>query len=72
MNEEGTGTFNDDELKKKYVDSVVKKCPHGLVLWNPHSGASDVIEWECNSADEVPLTSPGNKVLRWWTVNSEQ
>ena len=55
----------DDELKAWYVENVVKECEHGLVVWNPHSGASDAIGWECNVEDEYPLTSPGNKLLTW-------
>ena len=55
----------DDETKQQYIDNVVKQCPHGLVLWNPHSGASDQITWDCKIEDENPLTSPGNKMLTW-------
>ncbi len=55
----------DDELKDWYIESVVKKCAHGFVVWNPHSGASDVINFACTVTDEYPLLSPGNKQLEW-------
>jgi len=55
----------DNELKDYYIDNVVKKCDHGLIVWNPHSGASDKINFPCKIEDEYPLTSPGNKLLTW-------
>lgn len=55
----------DDEMKEWYIESVVKKCPHGFVVWNPHSGASDVINFPCTVTDEYPLLSEGNKQLEW-------
>ena len=55
----------DDETKAWYVENVVKKCHHGFVIWNPHSGASDVINFPCRVTDESPLLNPGNKQLEW-------
>lgn len=55
----------DDETKARYVEHVVRKCPHGFVVWNPHSGASDVIDFPCRATDEDPLLAPGNKQLEW-------
>lgn len=55
----------DDETKEWYVENVVKKTPHGLIIWNPHSGASDKITFPCEVSDEYPLTSPGNKMIVW-------
>lgn len=55
----------DDETKAWYVENLVKKCPHGFVIWNPHSGASDVINFPCRVTDEQPLLNPGNKQLEW-------
>jgi hypothetical protein len=55
----------DDELKAWYVEHVVRRCPHGFVIWNPHSGASDVIDFPCTIADESPRMGPGNKQLEW-------
>lgn len=55
----------DDETKAWYIENVVKKCPHGFVIWNPHSGASDVINFPCRVTDESPLLNPGNKQLEW-------
>jgi len=55
----------DDETKNKYVESVVKNTPHGLVVWNPHSGASSEINWECKIEDEPFFTMEGNKLLTW-------
>jgi hypothetical protein len=55
----------DDETKAWYVEHVVRKCPHGFVIWNPHSSASDVIDFECTVTDETPLLCKGNKQLEW-------
>ena len=55
----------DDELKRHYIEGVVKNCKHGLIIWNPHSGASEEIGFECKVEDEFPLTSPNNKMLTW-------
>jgi Methyltransferase FkbM domain len=53
----------DDELKEWYIKNVVKKCKHGFVIWNPHSGASEKIGFKCKVADEQ--VSPGAKRLTW-------
>jgi hypothetical protein len=58
------GEFND-ETKAWYVEHVVRRCPHGFVIWNPHSGASDVIDFPCSITEENPLLSKGNKQLKW-------
>jgi len=55
----------DDETKAWYVENVIRRCPHGFVVWNPHSGASDVIDFPCTVTDESPLLNPGNKQLEW-------
>lgn len=55
----------DDDTKKKYIEEVVKKCPHGLIVWNAHSGASDEITFPCKIEPEYPLTAPNNKLLTW-------
>jgi len=55
----------DDETKDWYVEHVVRKCLHGFIVWNPHSGASDVIDFHCMVTDESPLINPGNKQLEW-------
>lgn len=55
----------DDETKNWYIDNVVSKCKHGLIIWNPHSGASEEIEFRCNVSPEQYTTHPGNKVLSW-------
>jgi hypothetical protein len=58
------GEFHD-ELKKWYLYNVIKQCPHGLIVFNPHSGASAEIGFECDITEEEPLTSSGNKLLVW-------
>lgn len=58
------GEFHD-ELKTWYVSHVVNRCLHGFVIWNPHSGASPQIPFDCNVKDEYPLTAEGNKQLEW-------
>lgn len=55
----------DDETKEWYVENIIKKCPHGFILWNPHSGASDDISFPCTVQAEYPMTGPGNKQLEW-------
>jgi hypothetical protein len=55
----------DDETKDWYIENVVKKTPHGLVIWNAHSGASDNITFNCMVEPEYPLTAPNNKVCTW-------
>jgi hypothetical protein len=55
----------DDDTKIWYIENVVTRCPHGLVIWNPHSGASDMINFPCRVTDERPLLRAGNKQLEW-------
>jgi FkbM family methyltransferase len=55
----------DNETKAWYVENVVRKCPRGLIVWNPHSGASETIPFRCTVTDEDPLQCPGNKQLEW-------
>lgn len=55
----------DDDLKAWYTAKVITKTPHGLIIFNPHSGSSSEIPFECKVEDEYPLTSPGNKMLTW-------
>jgi hypothetical protein len=55
----------DDETKSWYIENIVKKCPHGLIVWNPHSGASEEINFDCKVEPEYPLTSPNNKLITW-------
>jgi hypothetical protein len=55
----------DDDLKAWYVEHVVRRCKHGFVIWNPHDGASDGIDFPCTVTAETPPTGPGNKQLEW-------
>ena len=55
----------DDETKARYINDVVLKSDHGLVVWNPHSGASPEIGFPCHVEIECPLTGLGNKLLTW-------
>ena len=55
----------DDETKAWYIENAVKPCKRGLVIWNPHSGATTDVPWQCNIKDEFPLTYKGNKELTW-------
>lgn len=55
----------DDATKDRYIQDVVRQSRHGLVVWNPHSGASPDISFPCQVEDEHPQTYPGNKVLTW-------
>jgi hypothetical protein len=55
----------DDETKEWYRREIIKETPHGLIIFNPHSGASKEIGFDCKVEDEYPLTSPGNKLLIW-------
>lgn len=60
------GEFTD-EIRKDYIDRIVSKCPKGLLVWNPIDYASPEIPlpFAFDVEDEVPLTAPGNKVVRW-------
>ena len=55
----------DDELKAHYIENVVKKCRHGLILWNPHGHASKEVPFECTITDEFPSNHPDCKQLEW-------
>lgn len=55
----------DDQLKEHYIDNVVKWCAHGLILWNPHSGATKEVPFACTITPEFPLTAPDNLQLTW-------
>jgi len=55
----------DDETKEKYLP-IIKSSNHGLILWNPHSGASTEIPFDCTVTDECPKTSTEPiKMLTW-------
>lgn len=53
----------DDELKNEYIENVVNACMHGLIVFNPHSGASSEINID------HPLTlvpqSDGTTLITW-------
>lgn len=51
----------DDDTKDWYIKNVLKECPHGMIAWNPHSGASEEIPFEC----EVMEQYDGSKLLTW-------
>lgn len=55
----------DDETKKWFFRNVIEKSEHGMVVWNPHSGASREIPFPCKVETEQPLTGLGNKLLTW-------
>jgi len=55
----------DDELKAYYIESVIKKCRHGFILWNPHGHASKEVPFECTITDETPSNHPDCKQLEW-------
>lgn len=58
------GEFTD-EMKLHYFRNVISRCKHGLIIWNPHSGASKEIPFECSVTPEYPLTHPDNLQLIW-------
>lgn len=53
----------DDELKQWYIENVVNRCPHGLIVWNPHSNAST----EINFDHEISIEdlADGTKKITW-------
>lgn len=58
----------DDKTKQWYIENVISKCEHGMIVFNPHSGASDYLPFQFETQvvqDEYPLTSPGNKFITW-------
>lgn len=56
----------DDDTKFYYMDNI-RNIPHGLILWNPHSGATHKIPINCFVKDEYPKSSPNVDVkeLSW-------
>lgn len=55
----------DDETKAQYLP-LIKSVPHGLVLWNAHSGATEQIPFDCTVTDEHPKTGNTDvKMLTW-------
>lgn len=55
----------DDQLKDWYIENVIRKCRHGFVIWNPHSGASKEIPFDCKVSPEYPMNHPDCKQLEW-------
>lgn len=55
----------DDNTKKYYVENVLPCCKNGFIIWNPHSGATPVIPFECRAEDEFPVMNKGNLKLTW-------
>lgn len=55
----------DDKTKSWYIENAIKPCKKGLIIWNPHSGATPDVPWQCNIKDEFPRTHEGNKELTW-------
>lgn len=55
----------DDETKAWYIENVVKKCTHGFVIWNPHSGASQEINFPCRISLQYPMEHEDCKQLEW-------
>jgi len=57
----------DNETKRYYIENVIKRCSHGFIVWNPHSGADQEIAFPCEITDEYPSTYPGSlvKQLTW-------
>lgn len=55
----------DDKTKDDYLETVFPMCNHGLILWNPHSGATQEVPFACKVEEEYPLTAPNNKMLTW-------
>jgi len=51
----------DDEVKTEYIENVVKRCPRGMIAWNPHSGASSEMPFDCEVMDQYD----GSKLLLW-------
>lgn len=58
----------DEMLKKLYFDNVISECPHGFILWNPHSGASNdtsLFKHKVKIELESPCIHPGNFKITW-------
>lgn len=61
----------DNDTKANYINSIVADVPHGLLLWNPHSGANastdllKAVHPTINVKQEYPLTSIDNKEVTW-------
>lgn len=58
----------DDNLKRWYFENVIDKAPHGLILYNPHSGANPAVppsKHEFIITPEDPKTGENNKMIVW-------
>lgn len=56
----------DHGLRQWYMHNVVEKSAHGLMIWNPHSGADPTLpDFPWVVKGEFPLTHDGNKELTW-------
>lgn len=60
------GEFTD-EIRQHYVDTVIRHCSSGLIVWNPGDYATKEppFSWPYEMAPEVPLTGEGNQVISW-------
>lgn len=53
----------DDRTKRYYIKHVINKCPHGYIVWNPHSGATEEVPFEFEY--EAILQKDGSTLLTW-------
>lgn len=61
----------DTPTKNAYIENIISNVPHGLVIWNPHSGSDDSLMWfrrhqpNIKVQPEFPLTSINNQEVTW-------
>jgi len=63
------GEFATD-IKTSYIENVVSKIPHGLILWNPHSGADNDLSLlhryhTLDIVEETPSSCSGNLYITY-------
>ncbi len=60
-----------DKAKGDYIEHIISKVPHGLILWNPHSGSGNSLDLlrshrhNITVEPEYPLTSENNLQVSW-------
>lgn len=53
----------DDELKKWYIENIVNHCEHGLIVSNPHSGASS--DMDIDHPVDIEARTDGTFKITW-------
>lgn len=61
----------DTPTKNAYIENIIANVPHGLILWNPHSGSDNSLDLlrryhpSIKVKQEYPLTAINNLEVTW-------